>query len=93
MPVASLIRMGMFGLFFFIVGYARFRNDLSIAKEGLAFDPGALRKFKSMPYGESGTYLVASLAGDEWHRWKRTSLRLEVKAYLLDIVDDRGRGR
>ena len=34
----------MFGLFFFIVGYARFRNDLSIGKEGLAFDSEALRK-------------------------------------------------
>jgi hypothetical protein len=28
MPVASLINIGVFGLFFFIVGYARLRNDL-----------------------------------------------------------------
>jgi hypothetical protein len=53
MPVASLIKMGMFGLFLFIIGYARFRNDLSIEKEGLAFDSEALRKVKTMPYAKA----------------------------------------
>ena len=29
-PSASLIMMGVCGLFFFIVGYARLRNDLEV---------------------------------------------------------------
>ena len=55
----------MFGLFFFIVGYARFRNDLSIEKEGSALIQKLYGSSRNMPYGESGTHLVASLAGDE----------------------------
>lgn len=31
-------------------------------------------------------YLVASLAGEEWQRWKRTSLSPDVKAYLADMM-------
>ena len=46
----------MFGLFFFIVGYARFRNDLAIASATCSW----VELAESFP---SLAYLVASLAG------------------------------
>src|SRR5262249_9121361 len=46
--------------------------------------------------GGGGTpYLAASLPWPELHRWKRSSLRPWVKAYLVAIAaawEDRGRG-
>lgn len=41
MPVASRIKIGTLGLFFFIVGYARFRNDLSVKNGLLSIVPEA----------------------------------------------------
>jgi hypothetical protein len=79
-PVASRIRIGMCGLCFFMVGYARFRNDLSGRPSGQNGAGGG----SSEAWWEA--YLAASLACEEWQRWNRTSLRPEVKAYLAAIV-------
>ena len=81
-PVASRIKIGVCGLCFFMVGYARLRNDL-LSKDHVG---GYLRGGKDGGWWMvRWLYLVTSLACDEWQRWNRTSLRPEVKTYLVDI--------
>ena len=71
--------MGVAGLFFFMVGYARVRKDL-------------VRPARSAPTATSGSdegaeeaHRVAALCSAVWQNRKRTSLSDLVKAYLLAI--------
>lgn len=49
-PCASRIRIGMFGLFFFIVGYARLMNDLLLSQHWSQNNPFSIA---AIPFSES----------------------------------------
>lgn len=46
-----------------------------------------------VPAQQEKTYRTAALCSDVWQNRKRTSLRLLVKAYLLDMTGGRAGGR
>lgn len=75
-PVASRIRIGVSGLCFFMVGYARLMNVLNHPDQLVC----------PQVFSNTASYLAASLACDDEQRWKRTSRRVLPKAYRAAIL-------
>jgi hypothetical protein len=82
--------IGVNGLFFFIVGYARDRNDLgSIINNVLfsSFQLQLLSLLQARPLENMGqTHLVGPLCSEVWQNKNRTSFSDFVKAYLPDMI-------
>ena len=79
--------MGVCGLFFFMVGYARVRNVLD-QRSGSVDGATQAKKIQKAKRGVLRTerYLVAELCSDCWQKKKRSSLMDVVKAYFDAMV-------
>lgn len=82
-PSASRSIIGTWGLFFFIVGYALIRNDLSFDQRSGLQPVHFIKR----------THRTAALGSEVWQKWKRTSFSDFVKAYLLDMASPLNHGR
>jgi hypothetical protein len=83
--------IGVWGLFFFIVGYARDRNDLAstvINHPTLFFESQLLSNppITSPSKPRTKTHLVGPLCSEVWQNRNRTSFSDFVKAYLPDMI-------
>lgn len=102
-PCASRMRIGVCGLFFFIVGYALVRNDLQTLirltspqpRSSPALQEEERDALRCWRWGGKGwrrcTNRTAALCSEVWQNRNRTSLRDLVKAYRADIVRVCGR--
>jgi hypothetical protein len=75
--------MGVWGLFFFMVGYDLVRNDLQ-RNEELA---SGIFRIKLGRWDRGRAYRTAALCSEVWQKRNRTSFKDFVNVYLLDMVD------